>query len=148
MRTARSYSIVDHALLHGGYLARLSHAALALYLFLCVVGDREGKNWYGESSVMRILRFSQRELDLARLELIHARLIDYRRPYACVLTLTRPVGREQRAPDTIRDEVVTSRRERPSGSSSAAAFGDAGLRPLRGIIPEGLTALMASLEGR
>ena len=46
MRWAKSYSIVDHGLLHGGYFHRLSHEAPSLYLFLVVVGDRDGKSYY------------------------------------------------------------------------------------------------------
>jgi hypothetical protein len=56
MRSARSYSIVDHALYHGGYLHRLSHEAMALYLFLLVVGDRDGRSFYGEATLGEILR--------------------------------------------------------------------------------------------
>ncbi|OGP96081.1 MAG: hypothetical protein A2157_19010 [Deltaproteobacteria bacterium RBG_16_47_11] len=37
MRWARSYSIIDHQILHGRYLHRLSHESISLYLFLVVV---------------------------------------------------------------------------------------------------------------
>lgn len=61
MRRARSYSIVDHQLLNGGYLHRLSHEALALYLFLVVVADRGGKSFWSEKSISQILRMSASE---------------------------------------------------------------------------------------
>lgn len=80
MRKAASYSIVDHELLHGKYLHRLSHEAMSLYLFLCVVSDRDGKSFYGERAIQNILRFSnpfQKNLQ----ELLTLKLIDYRRPY-------------------------------------------------------------------
>ena len=57
-RWAKSYSIVDHKLLHGGYLQRLSHQALAVYLFYVVVGDRNGKSFYAPASIQQILRLS------------------------------------------------------------------------------------------
>jgi len=58
MRWARSYSIIDHQILHGRYLHRLTHEALALYLFLVVVGDRQGRSFYADRSTTEILRLS------------------------------------------------------------------------------------------
>ncbi len=81
MRWARSYSIIDHQLLHGGWLHRLSHESMVLYLFLVVVGDREGKSFYGDARIMDILRLDWERFDAARSELIREGLIDYRRPY-------------------------------------------------------------------
>lgn len=138
MRQAKSYSIVDHQLLHGGFLARLTRTALALYLFLCVVGDKEGKSYYGDVSVMQILRLSQRELDLARSELVTSRLIEYRRPYTQVLCLTKPSGMALHA-----ESPRLSRT--PTFQSTGSAL-DGGLRPVREIIPEGLKTLLKSLE--
>lgn len=87
MRSAKSYSIVDHGLLHGGYFHRLSHQALALYLFLVVVGDREGKSFYAEQTIMEILRFTISEWKYSLEELIESGLIEYRRPYFWVKSL-------------------------------------------------------------
>jgi hypothetical protein len=81
MRWARSYSILDHQILHGRYLHRLSHESMILYLFLVVVGDRQGRSFYSDRSVMEILRLSTPALDHARQELISEGLIGYRRPY-------------------------------------------------------------------
>jgi hypothetical protein len=88
MRWARSFSIVDHKFLHGGYLSRLSHAAMSLYLFLVVVGDREGRSFYSEVRVMEILRLAEETFTAARLQLMEEGLIDYRRPYWWVRTLS------------------------------------------------------------
>lgn len=79
MRWAKSYSIVDHRLLHGGYFQKLSHEALVLYLFLIVVGDKNGRSFYADRSIEGILRLTQ--LCHARSELIQWNLIDYRGPY-------------------------------------------------------------------
>jgi hypothetical protein len=87
-REAKNYSILDHDLLHGGYLGRLSHHALGLYLFLVVVGNPEGKNFYAVSSVGKILRMTICEVYRAKEELLKERLIDYQKPYWQVLTLT------------------------------------------------------------
>ena len=87
MRQAKSYSIVDHQLLNARYLHRLSHQALALYLFFVVVGDREGRSFYSDSSIMGIMRFSAQEYAAARAELDQAGLIELRRPYVFVKNL-------------------------------------------------------------
>jgi hypothetical protein len=87
MRWAKSYSIVDHLLLHGGYLRRLSVSAMSLYLFLVVVGDRDGRSFYSEVNIMEILRLPEEELAAARLQLMEEGLIDYQRPHWWVKTL-------------------------------------------------------------
>lgn len=81
MRWARSYSIIDHKILHGGYLRRLSHESIVLYLFLVVVGNRDGRSFYGDTTILDIVRLTQSELDLARKQLIREGLIDYQSPY-------------------------------------------------------------------
>ena len=99
MRHARSYSIVDHEVYHGGYLHRLSHEALALYLFLVVVGDREGRSYYGEATVREILRLTQPAFDEARAALLAEGLIEWRSPYWWVKSLTGSLaGGEARSP--------------------------------------------------
>jgi hypothetical protein len=91
-RAAKSYSIIDHEILHGGYLGRLSTEALALYLFLTVVGDGYGKSFYADFTVEMILRFNAVQLDLARKDLIQEGLIKYQKPYWIVKELTLPAG--------------------------------------------------------
>lgn len=81
MRWAKSYSIVDHQLLHQGFFQRLSVEALALYLFLVVVSDRDGKSYYAERTLVEILRLSSQCFSKALNELTFCGLIDYRRPY-------------------------------------------------------------------
>jgi hypothetical protein len=109
MRSARSYSIVDHALYHGGYLHRLRHEAMALYLFLVVVGDRDGRSFYGEATLGEILRLGPAALAGARAALLREELIDFRKPYWWVRSLSRPT-----APAPPRSVA-----QRPSPSSAA-----------------------------
>jgi len=88
MRRAKSYSIVDHQLLHGKYLHRLSHPAMSLYLFLIVVADKEGKSFYGDSTITKILRLEEKSLEIVRQELIKEGLIFYSHPFWWVKNLT------------------------------------------------------------
>jgi hypothetical protein len=87
MRWAKSYSIVDHQLLHRGFFQKLSHQALALYLFLVVVGDAQGRSYYADRTIQGILRLSDSDLSVARDKLIEAGLINYRGPYWWVRNL-------------------------------------------------------------
>jgi len=102
MRRAKSYSIVDHEILHGGYLRRLSHDAMVLYLFLVVVGDREGRSFYREDTIQEILRLTERQLISARAQLTTEGLIQYRRPYWWVTTIQ---GGKGHGGDTPEDTV-------------------------------------------
>lgn len=87
MRWAKSYSIVDHSLFHGGYLHRLSHRALSLYLFLVVVGDKNGRSYYSERTIGDILRFHAKDFSDACRELSDVGLIEERAPYFWVRNL-------------------------------------------------------------
>ena len=87
MRWAKSYGIVDHQLLHGRYLHRLSHVGLSLYLFLTVVSDVSGRSFYGPTTIADILRLSPHQFDQALSELLDLKLIEYRRPYFILLNL-------------------------------------------------------------
>jgi hypothetical protein len=88
MRWARSYSIVDHQLLHGKYLHCLTHQGLALYLFLVVVSDKDGKSFYKQESIMKILRMSRETFATAFQDLLRGGLIHYRAPNFYINNLT------------------------------------------------------------
>lgn len=103
MRWAKSYSIVDHALLHGGYFNRLSHEALSLYLFLVVVGDQDGKSYYGERTICEILRLNGDRFQGARRDLVDAGLISFCSPYFWVKTL-KPVSKNAKQDCTSQGE--------------------------------------------
>jgi len=88
VRWAKSYSIVDHQLLHRGFFQALSVEALALYLFLVVVADREGKSYYAEMTITELLRLSPQRYSTALTELIRHGLVDFRRPFFFVKNLS------------------------------------------------------------
>lgn len=120
MRRAKSYSIIDHELLHGKYLHSLSHEAMALYLFLIVVSDREGKSFYGEKTILQILRLTQLQFKKALNELITFKLIDHRSPYFWINNLERKEnnqnGRRQ----------INSRNQIPQGCAKTFISPDRG----------------------
>lgn len=129
MREASSYGIVDRKLLSDRYLNRMSHKGMALYLFLILAADREGRSFYGDRSIEEILKMSSSDLAEARTELVEAGLVDYRRPYFWVKTLSSP--RSQRQAVTKSPDIC-----RPASEPE----------PIRGIVPVGLKLLIKSLE--
>lgn len=87
LRWAKSYGIVDHGLLHGRYLHRMSPVAMSLYLFLCVVANKEGRSFYAPVTIMDILRFNSGTFDKALVELTGLALVDYRSPHFCLINI-------------------------------------------------------------
>ena len=83
----RQFSWIDHALVRKKYICGLSHASLALYLFLVTVSDAEGLSYYSDSSINRYLRLDGKSLILARRELCKTGLIAYSNPFYQVLSL-------------------------------------------------------------
>jgi hypothetical protein len=96
LRWAKSYGIVDHGLLHGRYLHRMSPAAMSLYLFLCVVANKEGRSFYAPTTIMDILRFNSDTFDKALGELTGLALVDYRRPHFCLINIIEDKSHDQR----------------------------------------------------
>jgi len=148
MRNARSYSIVDHELYHGGYLHRLSHEAMALYLFLVVVGDRDGRSFYGEATLREILRLDEAAFALARSALVGEGLIDARKPYWWVRSLSRPAPAEEARRVANRSASGSAaRREAPKPPAEEPVDRDAAKARLRDIL-QALGARRPGSQGR
>lgn len=81
------FSFVDHRLVRGGYLARASAPAWALYLVLVTVGDEHGLSYYSEPSLARLLSLTVGDIAAARRQLVHAGLLAYEEPLYQVLSL-------------------------------------------------------------
>jgi hypothetical protein len=81
------FSWVDQRLVRERHIARLSHAADALYLFLVTVADARGLSFYSEPSIGGYLSMTADRLDAARKQLLHADLIAYHHPLYQVLSL-------------------------------------------------------------
>lgn len=89
MRRAHQYSIVDHELLHGGYLTHLSLGGMALYLFLTVVGDKNGMSYYSLKTISCFLKLQNETFVKDYLEeLIKLKLVRYQKPNFWVAELT------------------------------------------------------------
>jgi hypothetical protein len=80
------WSWVDRCFLRE-HASRLSHEAIALYLFLAAVSDRNGLSFYSDTSTAIRLRMSEQAVVAARDELTAEDLVAYRAPLTQVLSL-------------------------------------------------------------
>jgi hypothetical protein len=90
MRRAKSYSIIDHQLFQGGYFEKLDHSALALYLFLVTVSDKNGRSFYSEREIAVRMRMGPNSFKTALKKLIEAHLVSYQEPNFWINNLTHP----------------------------------------------------------
>lgn len=65
----RPFGWIPFRILSSGLLARLSRPAKLLYFFLCLVADRRGMSYWGETRLAVLLGLSAAELEQAREEL-------------------------------------------------------------------------------
>jgi hypothetical protein len=69
------------------HAARLSHDAIALYLFLATVSDQNGLSFYSDTSTAIRLRMREQAVVAARDELVAEDLVAYQSPLTQVLSL-------------------------------------------------------------
>jgi hypothetical protein len=81
------FSWVDHRLVRDRHIERLSHQASALYLFLVTVADCQGLSYYSAPSLCERLVMDAPTLDAARMDLLRAGLVAYKKPLYQVLSL-------------------------------------------------------------
>jgi len=82
------FSWVDHRLVRDRHIERLSHEAATLYLFLVTVADSQGLSYYSAPSLCERLAMDAPTLDSARMGLLRAGLLAYKKPLYQVL----PIG--------------------------------------------------------
>ncbi|MCK9540352.1 hypothetical protein [Dokdonella sp.] len=91
-RVPRQFSWIDQRLVREHYLQRCDAHALALYLVLITVGDRQGLSYYADATLCRALSMDEPRLRQARRCLIDAQLIAYAAPLYQVLSLDPPAA--------------------------------------------------------
>lgn len=86
-RITGSFSWLDHRLIDQGFLAQLSPAALLLYFFLVLVGDKNGVSFYHYDKICHLLKLELDQYLRAREELLRLDLIAFEHSYFQVLQL-------------------------------------------------------------
>ena len=100
-----SFAFIEHRFLGDGFFASLDHHELLLYLFLVIVGDRNGISFYGYDKICTLLRFSIDEYTLARDSLMKKDLISFDVKFFQVLSLPAKVIRPFCPPLKTREEM-------------------------------------------
>lgn len=72
-----SFAWIDHRLLRNGYLQVMTHQDLALYLFLVLVGDRNGVSFYRKEKICDAVSLDFRQFEVAKDRLISLKLIAF-----------------------------------------------------------------------
>jgi len=86
------FSWVDHRLVRDRHIEHLSHQASALYLFLVTVADCQGLSYYSAPSLCERLVMDAPALEAARMDLLRAGLVAYKKPLYQVLSLGDTIG--------------------------------------------------------
>ncbi len=100
-----SFAFIEHRFLRDGFFASLDHHELLLYLFLVIVGDRNGISFYSYDKICTLLRFSVDEHVLARDSLIEKDLIAFDGKFFQVLSLPEKLVNCSAPPLTTRQEM-------------------------------------------
>lgn len=73
----RPFGWVPFRFVKSGWLQRLCRDAKLLYLFLCLVANRQGVSFYGDARIEKMLALSESELARARDELTELDLVAF-----------------------------------------------------------------------
>lgn len=84
------FNWIDTRLVRDKHIGRVSHAALALYLFLLTVADAQGLSYYSDTAIGNLLHIDIDHIHRARQELVAIHLIAYQKPLYQVLSLDEP----------------------------------------------------------
>ena len=123
-RIPKHFSWIDHRMVRENYLKQCSTDALALYLFLVIVGDHEGLSYYGDERVKSYLNFSSSsDVNSCRKELKENNLIAYLNGLYQVLGLESDVSFEYRSTKAINDETAVNY-SRTENNSETESVGD------------------------
>lgn len=83
---------VDHRLVREGIIRECSTDALALYLVLVTVSDRQGLSFYGDALLCTMLGWNRERLKKARETLQHADLLAWDPPIYQLLNIREKGG--------------------------------------------------------
>ena len=100
-----SFAFIEHRFLGDGFFASLDHHELLLYLFLVIVGDRNGISFYGYDKICALLRTSLDEHILARDSLIEKDLIAFDGKFFQVLSLPEKIRKHSCPSLRTREEM-------------------------------------------
>jgi hypothetical protein len=72
-----SFAWIDHRLIRNGFLDRMTHEDILLYLFLVLVADKNGVSFYRKEKICEILSLEYNQFEIAKDRLIDMKLIAF-----------------------------------------------------------------------
>jgi len=115
-----TFAFIEHRFLRDGFWASLDHHELLLYVFLVLVGDRNGLSYYSYDKICTLLRISVDNYILARNSLIEKDLIAFdghlfqvlSLPQNCAIPPPKPLRAkeemEKKDPGTVHQLIIHS----------------------------------------
>ena len=118
----KPFAWIPFRLLKGGLFADLSDNAKLLYLFLCLVADRQGTSYYGDPGIQIHFQFDAGTIGQARRELIEKDMLAYDGRLYQVLSL--PSSEQYRKPTTLPVESPETKAPAKPRNSQLERLGD------------------------
>jgi hypothetical protein len=72
-----SFAWIDHRLIRNGFLGRMTHPDILLYLFLVLVADKNGVSFYRKEKICETLSLEYHHFEIAKDRLIGMKLIAF-----------------------------------------------------------------------
>lgn len=113
-----SFAWISHRFLRQGFWGSLTHHELLVYLFLVIVGDRQGMSYYSFDKICSLVAISPDEYIVARDGLIDKDLISFNGHLFQVLSLPEQVISTPGSPLVTKEDM---RREDPATISRILA---------------------------
>lgn len=117
-----SFAFLQSRFLHDGFLAQLTHAELALYVFLVLAADRRGVSYYTYDRICETVHLTVDAYVQARNALIQLDLLAFDGTYFQVLSLPDRPLRRRHAPRPASATSPASPREDRSPTSLGQAL--------------------------
>ena len=100
-----SFAWISHRFLSQGFWGSLTHHELLVYLFLVIVGDRQGLSYYSFDKICSLVAITPDEYIVARDDLINKDLISFDGHLFQVLSLPEYVISKPQSPLTTKEDM-------------------------------------------
>ncbi|MFH1613693.1 MAG: hypothetical protein ABIG61_01220 [Planctomycetota bacterium] len=72
-----SFAWIDHRLMQNGFMEKMTHQDIALYLFLILVADKNGVSFYRKEKICEEVSLDFSQFEIAKDRLINLKLIAF-----------------------------------------------------------------------
>jgi len=100
-----SFAWISHRFISKGFWSSLTHHELLIYLFLVMVGDRQGLSYYSFDKICSLIAITPDEYILARDGLINKDLISFDGHLFQILSLPECVNSQPKSPLITKEDM-------------------------------------------